>query len=139
METENFEENLLKMSKPEVLQLKHQEVISSAIANAKDSSVLSWWWISVPLYLIAAFIMKSFFMPHSTMISGIQEFTVTERFSSVIFFLLIPAVFIVVNLFIIRRIYFLSGSPEFLSLIRQIWFNILIIILSILILTIFLI
>jgi len=37
MEKENFEEKLKLMTKPEVNQLKHQEMLANAISNAKEN------------------------------------------------------------------------------------------------------
>ncbi len=60
MEMKNFEDKLFHMTKPEVSQLKHQDMLANAITKAKDKSVLSWWWLSIPLYLITTLLMKSF-------------------------------------------------------------------------------
>ena len=137
MEMKNFEKKLIQMTKPEVSQLKHQEMLANAITKAKDKSVVSWWWLCIPLYIIATLLMKTFFMPGATLISNIYELTGREKYSSVLFFLILPIVFIIINFTSIRKIYLLSGSPKTISFIRAIWFNALIIILSILILIIY--
>ena len=137
MEMQNFEEKLIQMTKPEVSQLKHQDMLANAITKAKDKSVLSWWWISIPLYIIAALLMKSVFMPNTTLISNIHEFISKERYSSVLFFLVLPIMFITINFISIRRIYFLSGNQKTINFLQSVWFNVLIIFLSILVLIIY--
>lgn len=133
----NFEEKLIQMTKPEVSQLKHQDMLANAITKAKDQSVVSWWWLCIPLYIIATLLMKTFFMPGTTLISNINELTDKERYSSVFFFLVLPIVFIIINFISIRKIYFLSGSPKTINFIRTIWFNVLILLFSILVILIY--
>ena len=60
---DDFEKILEQMSKPEIKHLQHEELLSKIISNAKEYSVLSFWWMSIPVYVIALFIMKTFFMP----------------------------------------------------------------------------
>jgi len=134
---ENFENKLIQMTKPEVSQLKHQDMLANAISKAKDKSVVSWWWLCIPLYMIATLLMKTFFIPGTTLISNIYALKGKERYSSVLFFMVIPIVFIIINVISIRRIYLLSGSPKSIYFIRAIWFNALIIILSMLVLIIY--
>lgn len=137
MESQNFEENLLKMTKPEVSQLKHQDMLSKAITNAKDKSVMSWWWLSTPLYIIAALLMKSVFMPQTTLLSNIQEFAFKEKYLAILIFLILPVIFIFLNFISIRKIYFLSGSPKSINFMLVVWYNILIIVVSIIVLIIY--
>jgi len=137
MEMENFEEKLSQMTKPEVTHLKHQDMLANAITKAKDKSVISWWWLSIPLYLIAALLMKTIFMPQTTLLANLHEFTRREILSSLLFFLVLPIVFIAINFISIRNIYFLSGSPKSISFLRTVWFNVFMIIFSILIIIIY--
>jgi hypothetical protein len=137
MEKDNFEEKLEKMTKPEITQLKHEDMLADAIINAKDKSVVSWWWLSVPLFIIMMLLMKSFFMPGTSLISNIHELAVKEKFISLIFFLISPIVLIAINLISIRRIYYLSGNPKPVNFLETVWFNVLIILLSVLILIIY--
>jgi len=134
---ENFEDILTKMTRPEVTHLKHQDMLANAITKAKDKSVINWWWLSIPLYLIATLLMKTIFMPQSTLRLNIHDFTSREIYSSVLFFLVLPILFIVINFISIRNIYFLSGSPKSISFLRTAWFNVLMVIFSILILIIY--
>jgi hypothetical protein len=137
MDTQNFEEKLTKMTKPVVNQLKHQDMLVDAIAKAKDKSIMSWWWLIIPLYIISALLMKSLYMPHSTFISNIHDLTTKQKFTSAIFFLILPVVFIIINLLSIRKVNFLSGSPGTISFLKTVWFSVLIILFSILILIIY--
>jgi hypothetical protein len=137
MEMQNFENKLIQMTKPEVSQLKHQDMLANAITTAKDKSVVSWWWLCIPLYIIAALLMKTFFMPGTTLISNIYELKGKERYSSVLLFLILPIVFIIINFISIRKIYVLSANPKTINFIRAIWFNALIIIFSIIVLIIY--
>ena len=137
METENFEKELIQMSKPEVSHLRHQEMLSKVILKAKDKSVLSWWWISIPLYLLATLLMKSLFMPSTTLISNLHELRGRVKQTSILFFILLPVVFIVFNFLSIRKIYLLSGNPKTFKFLSVVWFNLIIIILSLLILMIY--
>ena len=137
MEMKNFEKTLSQMTKPEIPELKHQDMLAISIILAKDKSVLSWWWLSIPLYLIAALLMKSFFMPSTTLLSNLQDLTKRELYPSILCFVVLPIVFIAINFISIRKIHFLSGSPTWINFLRVVWFNVLIIIASIFILIIY--
>lgn len=130
---ENFEEQLAQMTKPDVSHLKHQDLLASAIIEAKDNSAISWWWLSIPLYLIATFIMKTIFIPHTSLPQNIREFTSKEVYLSVLLFLILPVVFIVINICSLRNIHFLLGNPMSIKFLLKAWFNVLMIIFSILI------
>jgi hypothetical protein len=137
MEKQYFEKRLKDMTKPDIKELKHENMLADAIINAKDKSVVSWWWLSVPLFIILMMLMKSIYMPGTTLITNIHELAGREKYMSLVFFLISPVVFIIVNVFSIRKIYFLSGSPKSMNFLEIIWFNILIIALSVLILLIY--
>lgn len=137
MEMQDFEKKLIEMTKPEVKDLKHEELLSDALSKAKDKSVVSWWWLSVPLYIIAALLMKSMYNPHSSLISDIHELTNKEKVFSFLFFLILPIVFILMNILSIRKIHILSGSPISFRFLGTLWYNVLIIFFSILIILIY--
>ena len=134
---EDFEEKLMKISKPEISQLKHQDLLAKEIIEAKDKSVLSWWWLSIPLYVLLAFLMKSLYMPNTTFLTNIHDFSENQNLLSLLLFLFLPIIFIFINILNIRKIYFLSGSPRTVSFLKAVWFNIIIIAASILILFIY--
>jgi hypothetical protein len=138
MEKENFEKKLKDMIKPEIKGLKHEAMLADAIINAKDKSVVSWWWLSVPVFIILMLMMKSTFMPGTTLISNMHELESSQKYMSIIFFLISPLILIILNAFSIRKIYFLSGSPKSINFLGTIWVNILIIALSVLIIIIYL-
>ena len=137
MEKQDFEKKLEAMTKPEIQGLKHESMLADAIINAKDKSVVSWWWLSVPVFIILMLMMKSTFMPGTTLISNMHELESSQKYISLIFFLISPLVLIIINAFSIRKIYFLSGSPKSINFLGTIWFNILIIGFSVLILIIY--
>ena len=137
MEKQNFEKKLTEMGKPEIHNLKHEDMLSRSIINAKDKSVVSWWWLSVPIFIILMLLMKSTFMPGTTLISNMHELESKQKFISLVFFLISPLILIIINVLIIRRIHFLSGSPKSINFLEAVWFNILIIAISVLILIIY--
>ena len=137
MNIKNFEDQLSRMTKPEDSQLKHEEMLAKALIKAKDKSAVSWWWLSIPLYMMAALLMKSFFT-RTTLYSNIHAISVHQKFMSLLFFVGIPAVFMIVNWTAIRRIYLLSGSSRSFSFLKLVWFNLLMIFLSAFILIIYL-
>lgn len=112
MEKQYFEKRLKDITKPDIKELKHENMLADAIINAKDKSVVSWWWLSVPLFIILMMLMKSIYMPGTTLITNIHELAGREKYMSLVFFLISPVVFIIVNVFSIRKIYFLSGRPN---------------------------
>jgi hypothetical protein len=137
MEKQNFEKKLTDMTKPEIPNFKHEDMLASAIINAKDKSVVGWWWLSVPLFIIMMLLMKSFYMPGTYLITSIHELAGKEKYMLLVFFFIAPLVLIIVNILTIRKIYFLSGSPKSMSFLETVWFNVLIIVLSVLILIIY--
>lgn len=135
---EKFEEILSQMTKPEVSQLKHQNMLANAVTKAKDKSVLSWWWLSIPLYILAALLMKSYFITSTTFLSNLNHLISKQKYASVLIFVVLPITFIVINFMSIKKIYFLSGSPKSINFLKAVWINVLIIIASVLILIIYL-
>lgn len=134
---ENFEDKLTRMTKPEVTQLKHQNMLANSISKAKDGSVLSLWWLSIPLYIIAVLLMKTVFMPHTTLFSNLHDLTEKNKYSSLLVFLLLPLIFITINIISIRKTYFLLGSAWTVNFFKAVWANILVIICSIIVLIIY--
>jgi hypothetical protein len=137
MEKDEFEKKLFQMTKPEVNHLKHQDLLAKAIASAKDKSILSFWWLIIPLYIISMFLMKSLFMPNATLSSGINDLMTKQRLVAYLFFLILPVIFIVFNIISVRKVYILSGNPKSLNFLKPVWLNVLIIIFSILVIIVF--
>jgi len=137
MEEQNFEKNLSEMTKPKITHLKHEDMLANAIINAKDKSVVSLWWLSIPVFITLMLIMKGLYMPGSSLISNMHDLAIRQKFISLIFFLVVPILLIIFNLFSIRKVYFLSGSPKSINFLEIVLSNVLIIVLSVLILIIY--
>jgi hypothetical protein len=137
MEKQNFEKKLKEMKKPEITNLKHEDMLSKAIINAKDSSVVGLWWLSIPAFITVMLMMKSIYMPGTSIISNLNELAASERFIYILFFVVSPLVLIVVNILTIRKVYRLSGSPKSLNFLGSLWFNVLILLFSVLVLIIY--
>ena len=120
MEMKDFEESLTRMTKPEVSGLKHQYMLANAITKAKDKSVVSWWWLCIPLYITAALLMKSMFMPNTSLISNLHELATTQVYLYIVSFLLLPIILIVLNLISIRKIYFLSVNHQAIIFLKSV-------------------
>lgn len=137
MKNDNFEMKLKEMTKPEIPHLKHEDMLSNAIVNAKDKSIVSLWWLSVPLFIITMLIMKSIYMPGSTLASNMSEMEIRNRYISILFFLFSPIVIIIFNALSIKKIFFLSGNPKSVNFLVAVWINVLAILLSAFILIIY--
>lgn len=137
MKKDNFEMKLTEMTKPEIPHLKHEDMLANAIINAKDKFVLSLWWLSVPVFVVLMLVMKSIYMPGTTLVSNINEMTVQNKFVSIIFFLISPVALIIINALSIRKVYFLSGSPKSASFLQAVWLNLMVIAFALVVLLIY--
>lgn len=137
MENQKFEKKLNEMKKPVVNNLKHEDMLSNAIINAKDKSVVSFWWLSIPIFITAMLMMKSIYMPGTSLISNLNDLAASQQYIYIVFFIVSPLVLILVNILTIRKIYVLSGSPKSLNFLEGVWVNVLMIVLSVLILIIY--
>ena len=132
-----FKEKMEQMSKPEIEELKHRDLLSSVIIKSKDTSVLSSWWLGIPVYLVAAFVMKSCFMPHTTLLSNIDGFTEQNKLVSFFIFIAIPITFIIINLIITKNIFSLFAKIASFHFFKVIRFNLLIIAASLLLMLLY--
>ena len=82
MEKQNFEKKLKEMKKPEVSNLKHEDMLANAIINAKDKSAVSFWWLSIPLFITAMLMMKSIYMPGTSLISNLNDLAASRNIST---------------------------------------------------------
>jgi hypothetical protein len=137
MEKDNFEMKLTEMTKPEIPPLKHRDMLGNAIVNAKDKSIVSLWWLSVPAFIILMLVMKGIYMPGTSLVSNMTGMEGRNKYTSLIFFLISPIVVIIFNALSIRKIHFLSGSPKSINFLETIWINILAILLSVIVLVIY--
>lgn len=134
---EEFEKILTQMTKPEISELKHMEALGKAISQSKSKLALSWWWLSIPTYVICMLLIKSHFMPHTTFSSNMHD--MEGKFSfSILFFLVMPIVFIILNAFSIRKIFILSGGYKQQGLLRVALPNLMFMALSLAIIIIYL-
>ncbi len=134
----NFEEILNGMSKPEINNLKHEDLLAKAIINSKSKSALSFWWIIIPIYIIAAFVMKSLFVPHNSLRSNLTELTEKNGYIAILIFIAIPIVVIIINLVSIKNIYSLSKNISLSKFFVSSLINIFIILISLTIMLIYL-
>ena len=137
MKNDNFEMKLTEMTKPEIPHLKHEDMLADAIVNGTDKSVVSLWWLSVPAFIVLMLVMKSIYMPGTTLLSNMHEMTAKNKFISTVFFLASPLVLIIINSFSIRKIYFLSGSPKSANFLQAVWLNIMVIAFAVVVLVMY--
>jgi hypothetical protein len=95
---EDFEKMLTELSKPEVRELKHQDLLADQIVRAKNRNALSFWWLLIPLYAIATLTMKTWYMKTSLK-QEINLFKVHNPVLSLLLFLILPALIIVFTFF----------------------------------------
>ena len=138
MENNKFEEELTQMSKPEVHELKHARLVTEILRNAGDGSVLSAWWLSIPVYILAMLCMQALYLPHSHPLHLLRQLIRGQDWTFLLFFAVVPAVCAIANAILLRKIWFLSGSPGIVGLLRVGWRQILVMLLCALILFIYL-
>ncbi len=137
MTTEKFADVLSNMTKPEVNELKHEDDLSKVIMKAKARSAVSFWWLCIPLYIIAALIMKSYYAPNGSLIKILHEFTDSKGYTTILLFFILPVLLIVINLLTIKQLYFLYSGLTKAGFLKTIAVPILIIFLSLLVLLIY--
>ncbi len=138
MENKSFEEELSRMSKPEVPELKHARLVTEILRNAGDGSVLSAWWLSIPAYILVMLCMQALYLPHSHTLHLLRQLIRGQEWTFMLFFAVVPAVCAIANGILLRKIWFLSGSPGISGLFRLGWRQILVMLLCALILFIYL-
>ena len=137
MATQNFEDILNNITKPEVPELKHEAMLSKIIIKAKSKSVVSLWWLCIPLYIIAALLMKSFYVQGTSLISNLHQLTDSKSYTSVLLFIVLPVLFIIINVLSIKQLFFLYSSLTKTSFLKLIAVHVFIILLSLLVLLIY--
>lgn len=137
MKTENFEEQLKRLSKPEVNELKHEDMLAAYISKSKDNSTVSLWWLSIPAYVIAALIMKSFFVPKSSFTDLLQDYLNNNVLVSILLFVFFPIIIIIINSINIKKHYFLYGNTSTQKFIEKVSLQIILIVISLIVLTIY--
>ena len=99
---DDFEKMLVNLSKPEVKELSHQHVLADQIIQAKNKHALSFWWLLIPIYVIAMLAMKTFYVKTSLK-EEINSFRTFHPLLAFSFFILGPIIFILFNSFLVRR------------------------------------
>ncbi len=135
---ENFEKILIHMSKPRVKKLRHQDLLGETLMKAKDRSVVSWWWLSIPVYVIIMLIMKSMYNNGTTLTDSLNELKERDKYFSLFIFIIIPLLLIILNSGIIRKIYLQSWNHNHPGFIKHTWINILVILFSVIMMIIYL-
>ena len=125
------------MSKPEIGELKHADMLAKGITKIKDKSTVSLWWVSIPVYLVAAFLMKSFYTPHLSIASAFHEMFGIKSYIGVLLFLVLPIILIIINLINTKQLFFLYGNSKRTTFFKLIYTEILIIILSLTVILIY--
>ena len=125
-----FKEILEEMSKPEINELKHQELLEKAINTAEEKSVISFWWIIIPLYVIAAMLMKSYFVKESSFFLGFHELTDRESYTAVLIFAVLPLIIIIVNIATLSQLYFHYPKSGLAKVLKVVLSNVILIIIS---------
>jgi len=134
---EKFEDILDQISKPEVSGLKHEDMLAKSITKVKDKSAVSLWWLSIPVYMVAAFTMKSFYTPHLSIASALHELFDRKGYLAVLLFLILPIILIIINVINARQLFFLYGNRKRTAFLKLIYTEILIIFLSLVVLLIY--
>lgn len=138
MEMEKFEESLSRMTKPEVKELMHEEALAKGIASVRDKSTVSLWWLSIPVYLIAAFIMKSLYTPGLSIDSAFQELFESQSYLSALLFLVLPILLVVINFINAKQLLFLYGQSDGMGRLKLVLVEVIVIAVSLIVLIIYL-
>jgi hypothetical protein len=109
--------------------------LSNAIKNAKDIAAVGFWWLSVPVYLTVMLMMKSIYMPGTSLISNLKELAGSQQYIYIVFFIASPLMLILVNILTVRKIYILSGKS--MNFLQDVWVNVLMVVITVLVLIIY--
>lgn len=131
---DSFEESLEKMTKPGVDELNHERALSELIVDSGNRSVLAGWWLSIPLYLTAALVMKAMYVNNSGLIDNLHHLKASSGLYW-IYMLVIPLGVMIMNIRVLMVQCRASAAPSLPSLLGVHWYNALMILMSILLLT----
>lgn len=132
-----MEQMLNQMSIPSVEELKHEDILAKHIILRNHKSTISLWWLSVPVYTFAAFLMKSFYYKNTSVISMVRELLDRKSYVGPIVFGILPFLLLIINILSIRQSYYLYGSFKRGAFIQTILSELVFIILSALILLVY--
>lgn len=122
------------MTKPEINQLNHEDMLAKEMIKSKDRSVVSIWWLALPFYILSMLLMKAIFNPEGNFFNYLVELVFFQKYLAIVLFYIIPGILICVNGWSIWKIYILAGKPESLRFIKSVWLNVLIIFLALILL-----
>jgi hypothetical protein len=126
MENNKLEERLEQMSKPRLPELKHSELLFTQIISNRERTVVSGWFLSIPLFIVAVLIMKARYFQGEGYLVYLQQFIIQQKLLSVLFFVAIPILILVFMVTGIRKVRYLAGKPRFADFLRLIWIQLLI-------------
>lgn len=135
METSEFENKLHHMSKPEINQLSHQNLVAHAISRAKEKSVVSLWWLAIPAFVIIMLWMKSMYMPQHRFFTYLKETISGQPPLMVFIFYFVPVILTLVNAWTIKKTNYLLGGPGIFKLLQAVGHNVVMILLALFILS----
>jgi hypothetical protein len=134
---EDFEKQLIEMAKPEITRLAHEDLLVKAITNANAQTTVSLWWLSIPIYFLASFLMKLYFVRGSTLSSTFLDFLDKNSYTAVLLLVIIPLLLILVNLRSLRKMHIAANGNMRIIPLRSIVAHCLFILVSIIILLIY--
>lgn len=114
----DFEDMLDEMGKPELPDLRHKELLERVIVRGRDRSVLNVWWLAIGFYMVAAWVMKSAYVPGMTLRRSMAEYAGRHPYLAVIFFLIIPGTVMISCLITLRRTFRDAGRPAWKDFAR---------------------
>lgn len=106
----NFENILSEISKPEIGELKHQDMLADRMIRVKRKTAYTWWWILLPFYIIATLMLKSLYFGNYPPEHFLKQFLVRNNTISFLLFAGLPAITAVIHFLELRKINFYSGS-----------------------------
>lgn len=112
-------------------------MLENEIINAKDKAVMSIWWLAVPVFVIVTLLMKGFYISGSSLISGINDLADRQSDIFLTFFLISPLLLIIYNAASIIKVRSLTENQKSIDFLGAVWFNILIILLSVIIIIVY--
>lgn len=133
---ERIEDVLNQMSKPELDELQHEEILARTIVKGQAEARISFWWISIPIYFFLAFLMKSYYTPNLSVPDALHEPFRTHPVIILLVFWWLPATLILICLLNARNAYFLFGNSRKPAFLRIISGEIIVILVSLIVLAI---
>lgn len=58
---DDFEKMLTELPKPEVKELRHEDMLAADLIRAKDKAATGLWWLLVPLYVLTMLLVRTLY------------------------------------------------------------------------------